>query len=114
MGNRKDMAECKPEYGQWDSYFVSDTGRHYRYLIYKRPDNRMETALIKGVLSGLTILGVPSFLLHILNNIGAVHLNEWMLWVLFILAALMLLARVIVFCVKSWQDIRHRDRDWET
>lgn len=70
----------------------------------------METALIKGILAGLTLLGVPSFMLHILNNIGAVHLDNWMLWVLFILAALMLLARFIVFCVKSWQDIRWREK----
>lgn len=70
----------------------------------------METALIKGVLSGLTLLGVPSFLLHILNNIGAIRLDNWMLWVLFVLAALMLIARFVVFCVKSWQDIRYRER----
>lgn len=110
MGNNKNMAGRKPEHAYWGSYFVPDTGRNYSYLIYQRPHSRMETALIKGVLSGLTLLGIPSFILHILNNIGAVHLDNWMLWVLFVLAALMLIARFVVFCIKSWQDIRYRER----
>lgn len=71
----------------------------------------METALIKGILSGLTIMGVPSYLLFILAKINLIaFLNNWQLWVLFVLSVLMLSARIVVYCIKSWQDIRWREK----
>jgi len=60
------------------------------------------TRLIYGILNGL---GITAFVWGILLNIG-----DWKGAILFGLGALYGGARFVVYCIKSWQDIRWRER----
>lgn len=62
----------------------------------------METKLIIGMINGL---GILSFVWGILLNLG-----DWKAAILFGLGALYMGARFVVYCIKSWQDIRWRER----
>jgi len=62
----------------------------------------METKLIIGALNGL---GITAFIGGILLNIG-----DWKAAILFGLGALYGGARFVVYVIKSWQDIRWRER----
>ena len=62
----------------------------------------METKLIIGMLHGI---GISAFIGGILVNLG-----DWKSAILFGLGALYAFARFVVYCVKSWQDIRWREK----
>lgn len=60
------------------------------------------TPLVTGLLHAF---GISFFLGGILANLG-----DWKSAVLFGLGALYALARFVVYCIKSWQDIRWREK----
>lgn len=62
----------------------------------------MASRLIIGLLNGL---GISAFLGGILFNIG-----DWKAAVLFALGALYGIARLVIYCIKGWQDIRWREK----
>jgi hypothetical protein len=83
-------------------YAVGDSRRYHSFPIYKRPTSSVETKLIIGMINGL---GILSFVWGILLNLG-----DWKAAILFGLGALYMGARFVVYCIKSWQDIRWRER----
>ena len=62
----------------------------------------MAPRLLIGILNAF---GISAFLLGILANLG-----DWKSAILFGLGVLYAGARFVVYCVKSWQDIRWREK----
>lgn len=62
----------------------------------------MAPRLIIGIMNGL---GLSAYLLGILVNIG-----DWKALILFLLGAFYWMAKLVVYCIKSWQDIRWREQ----
>ena len=82
--------------------YMDMSGNIFRLPVFKGNNKRMGTRLAMGIVNGL---GMTAFLLGILANIG-----DWKSTVLFGLGALYGAARFVVYCIKSWQDIRWRER----
>src|ERR1700730_16703516 len=89
---------------QGGEYFVSDVSWYFRNSIHKGNTKRMESVkLIFAVLYGI---GLMTYIGGIL-----IHFGDWKDWLLFIPGCLFIFARLVVFCVKNYQQIRRENMD---
>lgn len=82
-------------------HYMVDAGRVFRLPIIQRHKKPMVTRMLMGILN---VAGISAFILGILANLG-----DWKAAILFALGALYGIARFIVYCIKSYQDIRYRE-----
>lgn len=108
LGNNNTNGKRKPEHGQWCEYYVADTGRMHYIPIYKRTAKRMEAKIIISV---LYFIGVPTYVLGILANIGWLQIDNWKATVLFVLAAMFAVAKIFFYCLRQWQQYLMRKKE---
>lgn len=103
----RNISDVKSNAYQQPVFPALNSDRNRIFIGIKKRKKIMETTI-----TVLTYLGIPSYLFVFLDAMKWVELSGWKLIVLFILSALMLLARLIVYCVKSYQEIRQKNKEF--
>lgn len=107
MGGHNNHNKGQSQSRHWGEYFVADTGKLYRYPVYKRTIQRMETKLLIWVAN---VIGVPALISQVLANIHwdilnvnwTVFFDNWKSGALTILGSIWLAVRIVFFCIKQW------------
>lgn len=108
MGDSNNNISGKSERKGWGNYFVADTGRMHYFPVHKRTAKRMEAKIIIGI---LYFIGVPTYVLGILANIGWLSIDNWKATILFILAAMFAVAKIFFYCLRQWQQYLMRKKE---
>jgi len=81
--------------------------------IIKRLFSSNQTMEVKLITIIACIIGYPSIILGFASNMGWVILGNWKSSVLFWLGATFFLIKIVVYCIRQYQEIRSREIDIE-
>lgn len=95
LGDNFDKYGDKRKQYSSSEYYVVDTGSIHNNINTQRTPNRMEPKIL---IAFLYLVGIPTYILGILENYG-----NWKGDILFIIAVLFGIAKLVFFCLRQWQ-----------
>lgn len=91
----------------WGEHSFSNTGSFDFLLHHFRPKREMYTKVIVWMFLGV---GLPSYLLSWLDVLGWIDITGAKAFILFTLAVLTFVSRLVVYCVENYQKYVFRKR----
>lgn len=108
LGNNNNLHPRKYERFASSEHFVGDTYRSYYDHFNKTIERAMSTKLLIHLFNWI---GIPAYLLSLLNVLGFTSFDNAKQFILFLLAVLFGVARLVVYCVENYQRLKYRSRE---
>lgn len=95
----------------YSTYFVPDTGLYFHDRVYKGINPRNQRSMSTKILIWLYLgVGLPSYITSCLAVFGWINISDAKSFILFALGTLFMTARLIVYCVESYQKYKYRQK----